>query len=252
MQAKTPSDEAAALPPTSLSIEKSGGQAYTVLQGDTPAVYVETYTNPFHGANCYLKLRFLRFDFSMEDLFSLLRREVGRPMQVMALSTDPIAAHLLAGGFLCRRRCHEVTVTQAQLKRPAESRLPLQVCQRGAPTYAMCCELLYHYYSKTHQAISPLTADCPTFSARLPDTAVCYLEDSQVLHCAFIDGSEIAYVGTAREDAAAGFVESLTAYLFRRFDTICFECDDCDPAALALKALFLTTDAASFDTYCYP
>lgn len=234
------------------SIQKTGGQVYTVFQSGARAVYVETYTNPFHGLNCYLKLRFLRRDFSMGALFSLLRREIGRPLQIMVSSSDPVVPLLLEGGFLRRRRCYEVTATQSELKKPTKDRISLQVYHRGTSVYGMCCELLYHYYSKTHLAVSPLTAAFPDFCARLPDTVVCHLEGSQALHYAFVEGNEIAYIGTAVNDMATAFAESLTAYLFRRFEAICFECDDCDPAALALRDLFVTDDAASFDTYCYP
>ena len=216
-----------------------------------PAATVETYRNPFHGENCYIRLHLLGTDFPPGELFSLLRREAACPLQIMTPPTDAIVPVLLAGGFQLRRRCYEMEVTEACLREPLQEELPLVFCEKGTDTYCACCDALYQYYSRVHQAVSPLTASKPDFFARLPEEAVCQRRDGEILHFAFLAENEIAYIGTAGLKCFSGFARSLLARQFQQFKTLYFECDSCDPAAMLLKDAFISEPSGILDTYIF-
>ena len=226
------------------------GQLVFLWKG-IPAARVELSSSPFHETNCYVRFQLLGTEFPPEALCSLLRGEVGRPLQAMAEAADPVVPLLLGGGFQCRRRCYEMEVSRAGLADQAEECVPLTACRRDTALFDACCKAMYGYYRETHAAVNPLTADEAAFSARLPDTAVCQTREGRVLHLAFVEDNEIAYVGTEDLSAFPGFAQSLLARQFRLFETLCFECDDCDPAAMTLKALFRTREKSRTDTYIF-
>lgn len=196
-----------------------------------------------------MRLQLLTEDLPAGELFSLLRKEVGCPLQAMAGPSDPVVPVLLAGGFRCRRRCYEMEVHRTGLTGPMEERVPLTACSRGMEAYDACRRKLYHYYRETHEAVSPLTAGEAEFFARLPESALCQIENGKVLHFAFVEDGEIAYAGTVETRSFPSFAQSLLARQFRTHDTLCFECDDCDPAAMMLKAFFHTEEKGVVDTY---
>ena len=74
-------------------------------------------------------------------------------------------------------------------------------------------------------------------------------DEAGFLHCAFVEENEIAYVCTADIRAFAAFAAAVAAELFKEYETICFEADDCDEAAMALKALFASGELSETDTY---
>lgn len=222
------------------------------LWGGTPAAQAETFRNPFHSGNCYVRLQLLGVDFPPRELFALLRKEAGSPLQVMVPPEDCAVPVLLAGGFQRRRRCYEMTVTAAQLLEPAADSPPPASSRRGAARYDACCRALYAYYSETHRAVSPLTASESAFSARLPEEALYQERNGEILHFAFVEENETAYVGTRDLAAFPSFARGLVASRFRQFETLYFECDSCDPAAMALKALFAAEPSDILDTYIFP
>lgn len=206
---------------------------------------IETRRNPFHGESCYLTLRLDRMECDWaEALFSALHARLGCPLQVMASSEErALADFLLAGGFVRKRRCFEMEVSRADL---AAEPVPaaLQQAEQGSPAYEKCAHLLYDHYARTHRAVNPLTASFEEFQEILPDTVLCASD-----HYAFVDENEIAYVGAGDMETFPAFLRGLLHEMFSQFETVCFECDDCDPAAMALRACFVTEEQESFDTY---
>lgn len=65
---------------------------------------------------------------------------------------------------------------------------------------------------------------------------------------AFVEEEEIAYVWGAEPAALREFLQRLVCRLFRQYDALCFECDDCDWAAICLKSLFRDRNASCVDT----
>ncbi len=218
----------------------------------SPAARMKAHRNAFHGENCYVEFQFLKTGFPAGDLFSLLRSQVGSPLQVMSPPSSPIVPTLLEGGFQCRRRCYEMEVTPSHLVEPAEECGSLMFCEKGSEAYAACCKAMYIYYGKTHQAVSPLTASEAAFAGRLPKNAVYQARNGKILHFAFVEENEIAYVGTEAPEAFPDFARDLLARQFRLFDRLCFECDTCDTAAVSLKSLFDAEPIGILDTYIFP
>ena len=96
-----------------------------------------------------------------------------------------------------------------------------------------------------------MTAGEAEFFARLPESALCQIENGKVLHFAFVEDGEIAYAGTVETCSFPSFAQSLLARQFRTHDTLYFECDDCDPAAMMLKAFIHTEEKGVVDTYIF-
>lgn len=170
------------------------------------------------------------------------------PLKVMSSTTQSLHAFLSAGGFTRKRRCWELEVSAKDLISPLRAVLPLTTARRGSRLYGACCALLYDHYRSTHAAVSPLTATLDEFRTHLPDTILCTPEDHP-RHCAFLEENELAYTATADPNTFPAFAQSLLHELFRRYETITTECDDCDSCAMTVKALFRTKDDGSWDTY---
>lgn len=232
-------------------VPRDGG-CFSVLDSGADIGRISTHYNPFHGQNCYLDLALARYDgAAAKELFRQLRTRLDRPLQVMLYAHElDKCAFLAAGGFQRKRRCYELAVSAADLKTPINACVPLMHAQRGSADYGTCCGLLYRYYAKTHQAVSPLTANLELFCRDLPDTAVFSSgAGGEIHHFAFVDGNEIAYTGTLRPSSFRPFAQSLLSQMFLRHEHVFFECDSSDLAAMELKELFRTPSLDSFDTY---
>lgn len=237
-----------------IRISKTSEWSYRVYEFERDLGTVIVSQNPYHDCRFYLNLELTFYDpYIAIELFPQLRRDLGKPLQVMLYASDVIHNFLLAGGFDRKMRCYELEVSAADLIAPATETISLSKFAKGTAQYARCCKLLYDYYKNTHYAISPLTADAATFCADLPSAVMCYTENREIVHFAFIepdgDCCEIAYLGTTCENGFDLFARSLTAELFRDFDCITAECDDVDAAAMKLCSLFETADVTPFDTY---
>lgn len=237
-----------------ISIICQGDRRYNVYRSGQDIGCVTVSANPYHNRHLYLTLGLDQYDPAIANaLFSLLREELGRPLQVMLYPTQEMNAFLIAGGFVRRRRCYEIEVSSSDLLAPLEPCVELQTLRKGSPMYAACCELLYVYYRAAHDAVSPLIVPPDAFCAGLPETVLCCIEDSKPIHCAFVEpdevGYEIAYVCTAAPSAFHSFAQSFVWMLFRKCDFLTMECDDTDPAATVVKSLFRTDGSVSFDTY---
>lgn len=237
-----------------ISIVWQGDHRYNVYSSGQDIGCVTVSNNPYHNQHRYLNLGLDQYDPAIaRALFSLLRKELRQPLQVMLYSTQEMYDFLIAGGFERKRRCYELEVSTSDLAAPLHPSIELYTIQKGAPLYATCCELLYAYYCTTHEAVSPLTAPQDVFCSDPPKTVVCCVEDGKPIHYAFVEpdevGFEIAYVGTTVPSNFHSFAQSLVWMLFQKCDFLTMECDDTDPAAMELKSLFCISDAESYDTY---
>ena len=237
-----------------ISIVHQGDHRYNIYRDGQDIGCIGVSANPYHKQHCYLNLGLEQFDPAIaKELFSLLREEIGRPLQVMCYSWKGWHDFLTAGGFERRRRCYELEVSADHLIAPLHASAELHIAVKGSPMYAACCELLYAYYCKTHTPVSSLTVDADAFCAALPETVMCCIADGKPIHCAFIGpdetGYEIAYIGTTDLSSFCGFAQSLVSALFRKCDALTAECDDTDPAAMILKSLFRISSDDSYNTY---
>ena len=237
-----------------ISIVWQGDHRYDVYRSGQDIGCIAVSSNPYHNRHCYIKLGLDQYDPSFAGaLFSLLRKELGRPLQTMLCSTEKMYSFLIAGGFQRKRRCYEIEVSSSELAAPVQASMEIHTMQKGSVLYAACCELLYAYYSATHEAVSPLTAPPDVFFANLPETVLCSLADGKPVHYAFVEpgegGYEIAYVGTGNLPGFSSFVQTLVFELFCKCDLLTAECDDTDPAAMQLMNLFNVAVEESWDTY---
>lgn len=237
-----------------ISIVWHGDHRYNVYQSGEDIGCITVSDNPYHNTHRYLNLGLEHYVPSVaKELFSLLRKELGQPLQVMLYSTQEMYDFLTAGGFECRRRCYEMEVTSSNLAVSLFPTSKLYTAQKGSQLYDTCCDLLYDYYNATHEVVSPLTVPQHVFCSHVPKTVLCCMADGKPLHYAFIDsdevGYEIAYIGTTKLSAFSCFVQTLVYELFQKCDTLTAECDDTNPAAMQLMQLFNISIDKSFDTY---
>lgn len=237
-----------------ISIVHQGDHRYNVYRSGQDIGCICVSCNPYHNHHRYLNLGLDQYDPAFaKKLFSLLRKELGQPLQVMLYFRQEMYDFLIAGGFERKRRCYELEVSSSDLAGPLHSCVELQTARKGSPLYATCCELLYAYYCESHKAVSPLTVSKNEFCGTLPETVLYCLAEGTPMHYAFIapdeTGYEIAYVGTENLPAFPDFAQTLVFELFRTCAFLTMECDDTDPAAIMLMDLFQTTIGATFDTY---
>lgn len=229
------------------------GKNITVYLDGGSFGFIQMYDNPYHKRNCYIKLNLERLDPTISAvLFNKLMKIVNRPLQVMINSGDTqTAAFLTAGGFQCKRKCYEVEVYEKDLI-GAAAQSSLLCAHPGEPEYDSCCKIMYEYYMKSHEAINPWTAEFTDFCEKLPAEVIYEINNGKIVNLAFVEDNEIAYIYTADRDSFGPFAASLIGWLFSSgHETICFESDDCDWAAMQLRAMFANQDEESFDTYVY-
>ncbi len=215
---------------------------------------IELYNNPFHEQNQYLRLHMEAYDpLDAGSIFSRLREQAGKTLQVMISSEDKKQREfLLAGGFQCKRRCYEIEASKEKLKeglRFSGNMVPLHRADASLPEYGECAQVMYEYYKCTHERINPLTAELAAFCEVLPKEVLFQRIDGEIKHVAFVEEDEIAYIGSTDPGNIQPFAESLVAVLFDEFETITFECDDCDAVAMTLWQLFSIEAEESYDTY---
>ena len=175
-----------------ISIIWQGDHRYNVYRSGQDIGCVTVSNNPYHNQHCYLNLGLDQYDPAIaRELFSLLRKELGQPLQVMLYSTQEMYNFLIAGGFARKRRCYELEVTSSDLVATLHASVELHPTQKGSTLYATCCELLYAYYRATHEAVSPLTVPPDAFCANLPETVVCCIADGKPIHYAFIEPAKL-------------------------------------------------------------
>ena len=234
-----------------VTIELQSTGHYEVFKSDISIGCISVSSNPYHSQNYYLDLALKQYDSeNAKELFRLLRLKLLRPLQVMLYSWElEKSAFLTAGGFQRRRQCYEMEVTTTNLRAPVKDSVQIIEIERNDSTYQSCCELLYSSYIKTHEAINPLTADEKSFYCELPNTVILQQENGKILHFAFVEENEIAYIGTTRQSDFHGFAQTLLSRMLAKYNSVSFECDDSDPVAMALRAFFNPQNLDSYDTY---
>lgn len=142
-----------------ISIVWQGDHRYNVYRSGEDIGCITVSDNPCHNTHRYLNLGLTQYDPSIaKDLFSRLRIELGQPLQIMLYSKPEMCNFLTAGGFVRKRRCYELEVASTNLAISPAPTVELHTAQKGSTLYDTCCNLLYAYYSATHEAVSPLTA----------------------------------------------------------------------------------------------
>lgn len=235
----------------SITLKKFNQQEYTIFKNNQSLGNIKLYTNSFHTQNCYLQLNLNSYDIAIAaELFNLLSNEINKPLQVMTSSEDrELIIFLENGGFKCKRRCYEMEISPENYIAEAYKKVNLQYCMQGSAEYDMCCQLMYHYYSKTHESINPLTVDYSTFTERLPKQAIYLYKNENIVSVAFVEENEIAYVASNEVADFKDFIRTVVEDMFEKHEDICFECDDCDEAAMELRSLFESDTYDSYNTY---
>lgn len=208
--------------------------------------------NPYHNTNCYVKLEINCFDPELsKELFAKLKEIAGCPLQVMTASDDAaLTDFLIAGGFICKRKCYESEVGIEDYIGEIKN-APLRRTTAGDSKYERACRQMYEHYAAAHEKINPWTGDYEAFCEELPET-VFYAEGvSEIIACAFVEDNEIAYICGKHNGTVKEFAQMLVTFMLSRHETVCFECDDCDWAAMTLRSLFQNLDKLSYDTYIY-
>ena len=183
------------------------------------------------------------------EFWNKVKELAGRPLQVMVSSNEvAMTSFLIAGGFVCKRKCYEIDACICDFVGSTEN-LELYCCSVGDQEYEYCCNLIYRHYVNTHEGINPWTADYMTFCSELPKNVLYSKNDNSISSIAFIEHNEIAYAYGEEEKCFSKFAQTLISSMFEKYDRICFECDDCDWAAITLKNLFINQDDTSFCTY---
>ena len=236
-----------------LSIQRDG-KYFRIFSNGTYWGSVYQDRNPYHAGNIYLHYTLepgasLSPDFG-RDLFRRIHQELDQPLQILLGSgkTD-ISTFLEAGGFQRVRRTYCMEVWPECIDFPMREAVELLEIGMDSPIYAQCTKLLYRQYADKHAAINPLTADFATFCTVLPEKVFCQEENGQIVHFAFVDENEIAYVGSTVPADFTEFAASLVASLFREYEDLYFEADDCDAEAMTLRTLFADSETNIFDTY---
>lgn len=234
-----------------IAIELQDNNRCEIFDSGKSIGYISVGCNSFYAQNSYLKLEIAQYDMTnAKEMFALLRSKLSRPLQVMLYSREcEKRDFLISGGFQRKRQCYELEVSAKELTAPVKESVPITESERGESSYKVCCELLYQSYAKIHNAINPLTADMESFCQNLPNKVLLCQENGTIKHFAFIDESEIAYIGTVSQSDYHCFAQTLLFRMLAQYSSISFECDDCDPAAMELKAFFRTAGIDSYDTY---
>ncbi|HFI0790538.1 TPA: GNAT family acetyltransferase [Streptococcus suis] len=211
-----------------------------------PVGSIQTYSNPYHQTNAYLRLDLADYDCTIaEQLFQSLQTSLGeKPLQVMLSSAEQEKIYFLtAAGFVCKRKCYEFEVTkQDYLSQTGTTNL--YIARKGTALYQRASQQVFNHYQTVHQDINPWTASQEEFEKDLPDLV--YTESE---NWAFVENNEIAYVCGKDEQSFDSFIQAVIGSLFEQYEQISFEADDCDPIAMRLADQFRHPNKPSWDTY---
>lgn len=234
---------------TMITLQKQSDK-YRIYINEQYCGEVECHHNTLHMGSCYVKVNMPFLDVSIsKELFAKLKASEGCPLQTMVDSSDVAMVEFLnAGGFLCKRKCYEMDAA-AEDYIGGSGDIQLCACTYGDLEYEECCRMMYRYYSETHKTVNPLTSDLPAFCTELPEKVAYAIQDNQIVSLAFLESNEIAYVCGVDKVHFVRFACSLVSSMLAEHDTVFFEADDCDWAAMALRALFKNLDDVSYDTY---
>ena len=208
---------------------------------------METFTNDFHKNHIYIKIN----DIEKVKLAGLEDLAKERPIQIGVYSNqNNLIDFLKKAGFILKRKCYEVEVTRKDLKKPLEpTKGKGKFTKKGEKPYEKAAALVFEYYKKTHEPVSPLTVGLEKFKEILPEKVFYYEKEGQVLMAAFLENEEIAYLAGFENNLAEDFINDLLIYLFQYYEEIFFEADTTDPLATRLRDKFFVKSDVSYDTY---
>lgn len=232
-----------------VEIDYDEQKIYLIYQGEKTDI-ISFEVNPYHAQNYYLNIAFERIDLCFaKRIFDEVARKLGRPLQVMISSEEVNKIALLdVAGFQCKRKCYEV-----EAQRPdyvgENSECEILYSHMGEEAYEKCRELMLNRYIMTHAGINPWTGSSEEFFKELPDCVGYICADGELSCFAFLEDEEIAYVYGKNVQEFRKFSQALVSEMFRKYEFITFEADDCDDMAMELKSLFVNQSEESFDTY---
>lgn len=233
------------------SIEKINDKTYQISENGNNLGTITTYQNSFH--NEYLYLRFNLNHFPSFSPFPEIIKIENKPLQVMIDSTEKeLISFLTKNSFQLKRRCYSPKVSQRLLKNDLPDH-PVKITKFTSDDsiYEKCCEFLYDYYKKVHEAVSPLTAHKEEFVEEVPTKSGYFQVDqnNNIVNLVFTEENEIVYICSTNKETCLSFIQAVLKDLFSKYQEIFFEADDTDWAATMLLDQFVVDRTASFNTY---
>lgn len=235
-----------------MTITQISENEYSIFHNSKSIGTVALSHNPHHQMNSYVRLKLNCFAPQLsKELFVKLKEVAGCPLQVMADSDNVVlTTFLTAGGCVCKRKCYESEVGIEDYIGKIEN-TQLRRTTAGEPEYEQACRQIFEHYVATHETINPWTSDYKTFCKELPDTVLYTESASEIIACAFVENNEIAYICGKDNSHFKEFAQQLVTFMLSQYESVCFESDDCDWAAMTLRSLFQNLNETSYDTYVY-
>lgn len=113
-----------------------------------PVGSIQTYSNPYHQTNAYLRLDLADYDCTIaKQLFLSLQTSLGgKPLQVMLSSAEQEKIHFLtAAGFVCKRKCYEFEVTKQDYLNQIGT-TNLNIVRKSTAPYQIACQQIFDHY----------------------------------------------------------------------------------------------------------
>ncbi len=196
------------------NILKINSNTYQLFENNKSIGTISTYTNDYHNQNCYLK--FNLFVYPTYSPFSLIMQ-----------------------------------VKKDNMKLLPEEKITIQKFDMHNNKYLDCCDFLYQYYKNSHKVVSPLTTSKDQFIKEVPTKTGYYHlnENFQIENIIFTENNEIAYICSTNPKTCPKFIQSVLLDMFSSFESIFFEADDTDWAAMDLLHQFDVDVTQSYNTY---
>lgn len=214
---------------------------------------IKRYRNPYHSKNCYLDFNVLDIkEKNMKTIFKTISNEEYSALQVMVSSNDINKIEILqANDFKKVRMCYEMEVTREDLVYSIINSCEVHETKLGSEEYDICARLLFNEYVKKHECVNPLTIGLNEFIKDLPEKVLYSKKEGKIIHFAFVEQNEIAYVGSKNSEMFIDFAKNIVKLLFEEYKMISFEADDIDREAMTLKDLFKVNCNESYDTWIF-
>ena len=234
-----------------VQFQNIGGENYRVFCKSRDIGTVFFRPNKFHASTCHFDMNLSAYDVDFApDFGEQLSAIAQKPLQIMLDSVEKEKIQFLeAAGFRCKRKCYEAEVTAKDLAKKIPPDFPIQQCHGRDTAHLACTQLLYRYYQDIHSKVSPLTAPFAEFSEKVPKMAYYMQELGAITQALFVEERELAYCCSADLSGFEDFAAAVAGEMFRRYPSVSFEADDCDPAAMKLLAMFQIPLQNSYHTY---
>lgn len=212
---------------------------------------IRRYRNKFHSSNCYIDFNIKDIkEYNLKNIFQTIANEENANLQVMVSSEEVDKIKILQeNGFKKVRSCYEVEVKRADLLVDTSKNYEVIETELGTEEYKRCTELLFKNYKETHKNINPFTSTFKEFIVYLPERVFFREENGQIIHCAFVEENEIAYVSSINKETYNNFITSVVKVMFEEQETVSFKVDNVDWVAMELKNLFVIDDSETYDTW---